>query len=85
MDEQMNYEQMRKMQSVIMESPTIKCENCGCELFEQRTIIKKISLLALGQGTGFTYHPLVVMVCSNCKELSPIDKETLNKGKLENI
>lgn len=60
--------------------PSESC-SCGNEVFIPGIIFKKVPGVVVGQGSEEVQVPIKVFVCSKCGELSPIDKETLEKNK----
>lgn len=57
-----------------MDYPTAKCEKCGNTLFKANVIFKEIPGLVVGKTETY-YYPMKVFVCTNCGELSPLDKQ----------
>lgn len=51
--------------------PNVKCGKCGCEVWNQGVILKKIPGLELGSGTEDQFVDLPVFYCSNCGEILP--------------
>lgn len=62
---------------------SVKCPKCGCEIFTQGIIIKKIPGVLVGAGTDDMEYPIPVMVCSKCGTLSPADAKALEKNTAE--
>jgi len=50
--------------------PNVKCE-CGCEIWNQGVILKKVSGLELGAGTDEQIIDLPVYYCSKCGKMLP--------------
>lgn len=48
--------------------PTIKCK-CGCSVFMQGFILKRIPGVAIGAGSEDQIVDLPVYVCNNCGEI----------------
>lgn len=59
---------------------SIPCE-CGCLLWDKRTVAKKISGIIIG-STQDTIAHIDVLVCSECKKISP-DQENIVHLKIE--
>lgn len=49
-----------------LEYPSIPCDNCGCECYEQAMIFKKIPGLVLGAGNESQIYPIPVFICKHC-------------------
>ena len=43
--------------------PSIKCDNCGGELFEEKLVLKKIPGMVAGNGTEDINYTVPVLVC----------------------
>jgi hypothetical protein len=54
-------------QKMILESPNLTCE-CGCKIFDQKMVIKRISALLSPSGKE-EFLPIDVVVCSKCGAL----------------
>lgn len=54
--------------------PSIKCK-CGCEVWDQGVILKKIPGLEVGNGVEDTFIDLPVYYCSKCGEILPEYRE----------
>lgn len=50
----------------INKQPNELCENCGCPYWKQRTIIKRISGIMAGTGTGDKIMNIEYMACEFC-------------------
>jgi DNA-directed RNA polymerase subunit M/transcription elongation factor TFIIS len=60
--------------------PSIKCDSCGGELFEEKIIIKNIPGMIAGTGTEDYPYPVPVLVCSKCGTIEKSYRELLEKG-----
>ena len=60
--------------------PSVTCDNCGCELFEEKLILKKIPGMVAGNGTEDINYPVPVLVCSKCGTIEKSHRELLEKG-----
>lgn len=60
--------------------PSAKCDNCGCELFEEKIIIKMIPGLVAGTGSEDYPYPMPVLVCSKCGTIEKYYRDLLEKG-----
>lgn len=65
----------------IIDAENEVCE-CGCKLFRQACVIKKVPGFILGMGQDTVMIPMDVMVCNKCGELAPSIK---NDPNMENI
>ena len=45
---------------------TVKCDKCGGIVFSNKTILKRVSGVELGQGAKPVLVPLPVLVCHKC-------------------
>lgn len=54
--------------------PNIKCK-CGCEVWNQGVILKRVPGLEMGQGTEDVFVDLPVWYCAKCGEILPEYKE----------
>lgn len=50
--------------------PNVKCD-CGCEIWNQGVILKKIPGLEVGNGMEDTYIDLPVWYCIKCGKMLP--------------
>lgn len=50
--------------------PNVKCD-CGCEIWNQGVILKRIPGLEIGNGTEDTFIDLPVWYCSKCGKMLP--------------
>ena len=60
--------------------PSIKCDNCGGELFEEKLVLKKIPGMVAGNGTEDINYPVPVLVCSKCHTIEKSYRDLLEKG-----
>lgn len=60
---------MPQMKVNLREQPTVKCEECGGVLFEEVTLIKKVSKLITG-STDDTLVPFPTYRCAECKHMN---------------
>lgn len=60
--------------------PSVKCDNCGGEVFEEKYIIKKIPGMIVGNGTEDITYPIPVLVCSKCGTIEKTNRELIEKG-----
>ncbi len=60
--------------------PSVTCDNCGCDLFEEKIILKKIPGMVAGNGTEDINYPVPVLVCSKCGSIEKSYRELLEKG-----
>lgn len=70
-----NADSQAKMTVNPLDYPSIACDKCGCEYFEQAMVFKKIPGLLLGQGSEPQIYPIPVFVCKNCGDLMPEYKD----------
>lgn len=61
--------------------PSVTCDNCGGELFEEKLILKKIPGVVVGNGTEDVNYPVPVLVCSKCGTIEKSYRDLLEKGK----
>lgn len=61
--------------------PTVKCEKCGGELFEEKIMIFNIPGVIAGTGLEDYPYPFPVLVCSKCGEIEKSYKALIEKGK----
>lgn len=62
--------------------PTVKCE-CGCEVWNQGVIIKRIPGLEVGNGTEDTFADLPVYYCAKCGKIIPEHRKMYQLDKIE--
>ena len=60
---------------------TVKCDKCGGIVFDNKTILKRISGMEVGQGAKPVLVPLPVLVCAKCGAILADD---IKGYKLEN-
>jgi len=60
--------------------PSVKCDNCGEELFEEKIILKKIPGVIAGNGTEDINYPVPVLVCAKCGTIEKTYRDLLEKG-----
>lgn len=60
--------------------PEVKCDNCGCSIFSPGVMLRKIPGTLVGNAGQNVFIDQRVMYCVNCHELSPVDKEMLDKA-----
>lgn len=73
-----------------LDYPSIPCDSCGCEYFEQAMVFKKIPGVLLGTGAEHQVYPIPVFVCKKCgdlmpeykEEIKPSDKNTTNNSSI---
>lgn len=63
--------------------PSVKCQ-CGNEIFVPGMIFKKVPGVLMGQGAEDIEVPIKVFYCTKCGELSPLDKEMIEKETSKN-
>lgn len=63
--------------------PTLHCDNCNNEFFEEKIIIKQIPGVIAGTGTEDVNYPVPVLVCSKCGAIEPRMRELIEKGDKE--
>ena len=71
---------------------TIKCDKCGGIVFDNKTILKKVSGMEVGQGAKPVLVPLPVLVCNKCGAILAddikgykLEKDLENNPKESNI
>ena len=62
--------------------PTVKCE-CGCEVWNQGVIIKRIPGLEVGNGTEDTFADLPVYYCAKCGKIIPEHRKMYQLDQVE--
>lgn len=60
--------------------PSVKCDQCGNEIFEEKIIFKIIPGLVAGTGGDDVHYPIPVYVCSKCGAYEPKTRELIEKG-----
>lgn len=60
-----------------LEYPEVICDKCGCTVFVPGVKFRAIPGVVVGQAGETVYADQRVMVCMNCHELSPMDKQAL--------
>jgi len=45
---------------------TVRCDKCGGIVFDNKTILKKVSGVEVGQGSKPIFIPLPILVCAKC-------------------
>jgi DNA-directed RNA polymerase subunit RPC12/RpoP len=58
-----------KLKIDLREQPTVKCENCESIVFEEVTLIKKVSKLITGSSED-TIVPFPTYRCADCKHMN---------------
>ena len=61
--------------------PTVKCDNCGCELFEEKIMMFNIPGMIAGNGPEDYPYPFPVLVCSKCGTIQKRYRELIEKGE----
>ena len=61
--------------------PSVKCDNCGGELFEEKIILKKIPGLIAGTGSEDINYPVSVLACSKCGTIEKTYRDLIEKGE----
>lgn len=59
----------------IASSPFETCPNCGCKVFREALVMKRISKL-LTATPNDTLYPIPVYVCDKCGDIAPSIKES---------
>ena len=59
----------------------VKCPSCGCIVYNEGVVFKRIPGLEAGNGTEDVIYPIPVFVCAKCGELLPEHKEKLMNEK----
>lgn len=58
-----------------LDYPEVVCDKCGCTVFTPGLKFRAIPGTVVGQAGQTVYADQRVVVCMNCHELSPMDKE----------
>lgn len=76
-----NLNQSSTLRVNVWDYPSVVCEKCGCEFYEQVFIFKKISGLVLGTGGDDVIQPVPVCICKKCGEVMSEYKKDIATGK----
>jgi hypothetical protein len=57
----------------LKDTETLKCESCGCEVFEEKMMIKRMSRFMTGSDKD-SITPIPVIVCASCNHINEIFK-----------
>jgi DNA-directed RNA polymerase subunit RPC12/RpoP len=75
-----NSQQIGSMPNInVFGYPSVKCEECGSEVFIPGVIFKKIPGFLVGGGSDEISIPVKVAVCSKCGNISPEDKKIIKQ------
>lgn len=74
--DQMNGGQPELPKINLNDAVDVECEECGCKVFEEAMIIKKISKILLGSDRD-KISPIPVLVCAKCKHINELFKPNL--------
>lgn len=66
----------------ISEFDTITCDHCGCTIFDNKYVLKRIPGILVGTGGEDIQYPVPVFVCSKCGTMLKEDREAL-ENKME--
>ena len=61
----------------LKDSEELRCENCECDIFEEKLMIRKISKFITGQPQD-SIMPIPVIACSKCSHVNEMFKPNLN-------
>lgn len=55
----------------VMSSENVVCLKCGCVIFREAVVLKKVSGILMGSADKQVIAPIPVMVCNQCGEIAP--------------